>query len=73
MRQSLERCYEYGVDLYVSFIDYNQAFDSIDRISITKMLAVLRTLKKILVEITLKDTKEKVVVREPEYFKLLLM
>jgi hypothetical protein len=37
----MEKCFEYGVDLYMLFIDFRQAFDSINR------RAMLIALKKI--------------------------
>lgn len=66
MRQSLERCYEYGVDLNILFTDYR-----INRERLTKALVDLDILKITnLVEIILK-----VVVRTngAEFFKLLLV
>ena len=31
MRQILEKCYEYNIEMYAIFIDFKQAFDSVDR------------------------------------------
>jgi len=31
MQQILEKCYEYNIEMYVLFIDFKQAFDSVDR------------------------------------------
>src|SRR5215469_18960632 len=31
MRQILEKCYKYNIEMHVMFIDFKQAFDSVDR------------------------------------------
>ena len=40
MQQTMENAYEYRVDLHVLFIDFKQAFDSVDR---RRLLEVLET------------------------------
>ncbi|XP_055389816.1 uncharacterized protein LOC129618826 [Condylostylus longicornis] len=38
IKQAMEKCYEYNVDLHILFIDFKQAFDSINRKNIPKAL-----------------------------------
>lgn len=63
MRQSLERCFEYGIDLHILFIDFRQAFDSVNRKMLRIALEDLGVPQKIvrLVLLSLNDFKGKVV------------
>jgi hypothetical protein len=38
MKQILEKCYEYDLDIHCIFIDFKQAFDSINRNELCKSL-----------------------------------
>ena len=38
LRQSLEKWYEYGIDVNTLFTDYKQAFDSIDKYGLQRSL-----------------------------------
>jgi hypothetical protein len=38
IRQIFEKCYEYNIELHIVFIDYTQAFDSIDRNKVLESL-----------------------------------
>jgi len=38
MRQILEKCYEYNVEMHVLFVDFKQALDSVDRQKTTQIL-----------------------------------
>ena len=47
MRQILEKCYEYNIELRVLFIDFQQAFHSVDRQRIIQILQDLRMPNKL--------------------------
>jgi sorting nexin-29 len=38
MRQILEKCFEYKIEMHVQFIDFKQAFDSVNRQKIIQIL-----------------------------------
>jgi hypothetical protein len=47
MRQILEKCYEYSIEMHILFIDFKQAFDSVDRQKIIQILQELRIPNKL--------------------------
>jgi hypothetical protein len=47
LRQMYEKCYEYNIELHNAFIDFNQAFDSINRKTVIKVLEEMQIPKKI--------------------------
>ncbi|XP_055385015.1 uncharacterized protein LOC129614453 [Condylostylus longicornis] len=65
MKQIMEKSYEYNVDLHIIFIDFKQAFDSIDRTKISTALAFLGVPKKLinLINMTMKFSTSKVLIQ----------
>jgi hypothetical protein len=45
--QMYEKCYEHNIELHSAFIDFNQAFDSINRSTIIQALKEMQILGKI--------------------------
>lgn len=64
MRQIMEKCYEYGTPLHILFIDFKQAFDSIDRNELYKALIEVNIPRKLvrLIKVTLTNAKAAVMV-----------
>jgi hypothetical protein len=64
MRQVMEKCYEYNIDLHILFIDFRQAFDSIDRNQLFKVLESYGIQEKIikLIKMTLSNNIAKVLI-----------
>jgi hypothetical protein len=62
MRQILEKCYEYNIEMHVLFIDFKQAFDSVDRQKTMQILRELRIPNKLvrLIKMTLQNTEASV-------------
>jgi hypothetical protein len=62
MRQILEKCYEYNIEMRVLFIDFKQAFDSVDRQKTIQILQELRIPNKLvrLIKMTLQNTEASV-------------
>ena len=62
MRQILEKCYEYNIEMPVLFIDFKQSFDSVDRQKIIQILQELRIPNKFvrLIKMTIQNTKASV-------------
>ena len=60
MRQILEKCYEYNIEMHVLFIDFKQAFDSVDRQKTIQILQELRIPNKLvqLIKMTLQNKKQ---------------
>lgn len=65
IRRSMEKCMEYNTDLHMLFVDFKQAFDSINRAKICEIFEELKIPRKLtrLVTMTLKDTKAKVLIQ----------
>ena len=53
LRQIYEKCHEYNVELHNVFIDFNQAFGSINRSTVTKLLKEMHIPGKIIRLVTL--------------------
>jgi sorting nexin-29 len=62
MRQILEKCYEYNIEMHVLFIDFKQAFDSVDRQKNHTDMQELRIPNKLvrLIKMTLQNMEENV-------------
>jgi hypothetical protein len=66
VRQLIEKCREFNIELHNVFIDYTQAFDSVYRDNIIKCLNKYDRLSKLikLIAKTLQDTKVRVKVNQ---------
>lgn len=64
LRQSMEKCFEYKQDLHILFIDFQQAFDSLNRNKMMYALEGYGIPKKLvkLISLTLQETTAKVIV-----------
>uniref|UniRef100_A0A8D8YS40 Craniofacial development protein 2 n=1 Tax=Cacopsylla melanoneura TaxID=428564 RepID=A0A8D8YS40_9HEMI len=62
MRQLMEKCYEYNTDLYMLFVDYKQAFDSIKRDKLRHALKDIGVSQKLtnIIMMTIAQTKARV-------------
>jgi len=62
MRQILEKCYEYNIEMHVLFIDLKQAFDSVDRQETIQILQELRIPNKLvrLIKMTIQNMEARV-------------
>ena len=62
LRQMYEKCYEHNIELYSAFIDFNQAFDSINRSTVITVLKEMQIPGKIvnLVNMVTQNTKAKI-------------
>jgi hypothetical protein len=73
MRQIHEKCYEYNIDLYNTFVDFSQAFDTVNKDVIHNSLIKHNVPNKLikLLKLTLQQTKMKVKVNNsyPEWFE----
>jgi sorting nexin-29 len=61
MRQIIEKCYEHDIDLHILFIDYKQAFDSVNRHKLKQTLKHYKIPEKLvnLIRMTLEETTAK--------------
>ena len=66
VRQIIEKCHEYNIELHNVFIDYTQAFDTVHRDKILKYLNNYRIPSKLmkLIAKTLEDTKARVKINQ---------
>jgi len=62
VQQIFEKCYEYDIELHNIFVDYSQAFDSVNRNKITECLTTYDIPKKLirLIGLTITNTTAKV-------------
>jgi purine nucleoside phosphorylase len=62
MWRILEKCYEYNIGMHVLFIDFKQAFDSVNRQKIIQILQELRIQSKLvqLLKMTIQNTEASV-------------
>jgi sorting nexin-29 len=60
MRQILEKCYEYNIEMHVLCIDFKQAFDFVDRQKTIQILQELRVPNKLvrLIKMTPQNTEQ---------------
>jgi hypothetical protein len=56
LRQIMSKYYEFGKDLHLVFLDYKQAYDSVDREDIWKALVILGIPKKYATENIMQST-----------------
>lgn len=65
IRQTLEKCHEYNIPIHQLFIDFKQAYDSINRQKLYETMEYFEIPKKLirLVKMTLKETKCKVILQ----------
>ena len=74
LRQAMEKCYEYNTDLHMLFVDFKQAFDSINRKKLLEYLSKkgLPTKMCKLIKMVFEGTKAKVLVggKTGEHFHL---
>lgn len=68
MRQTLERAYEYDINLHHLFVDYKQAFDSVNRKRILCSMQILGVPSKIvrLVDATMRDSRSIVAIQNEQ-------
>ena len=61
----LEECYEYNIGMHVLFIDFKQAFDSVDRQKIIQILQELRIPNKLvrLIKVTIQNMEASVKIK----------
>ena len=66
VRQIIEKCHEYNIELHNVFIDYKQAFDTVHRDKILKCLNNYRIPSKLmkLIAKTLQDKKARVKINQ---------
>jgi hypothetical protein len=62
LRQMYEKCYEHNIELHNTFIDFNQAFDSINRSTVITVLKEMQIPGKIvnLINMVTQHTKAKI-------------
>ena len=62
MRQTLEKCYEYNLEMHVLFIDFKQAFDYVHRQKNIEILQELTISNKLvrLIKMTIQNTEARV-------------
>ena len=62
LRQMYEKCYEHNIEMHSAFIDFNQAFDSINRGTVITVLKEMQIPRKIvnLINMVTQHTKARI-------------
>ena len=64
LRQVMEKCFEFNTDLHILFVDYKQAFDSVNRVELLNIMEGYGIPKKLirLVDMTMRDSNARITI-----------